>query len=90
MARRSPARFLSRRLGDVAVSYKPCLLGCDAHRPEEVGQPTHNRYSWMKGVAYRGVDLEDREVRYEVCKILEGGEPAFQDRARRLRVKMER
>lgn len=41
-------------------------------------------------ITYRGAGLEDRDIRSEVCKILEGGEPAFQDRARRLRVKMER
>ncbi len=41
-------------------------------------------------ITYCGAGLEDREIRSEVCKILEGGEPAFQDRARRLRVKMER
>lgn len=41
-------------------------------------------------ITYCGAGLEDRDIRSEVCKILEGGEPAFQDRARRLRVKMER
>jgi AAA domain, putative AbiEii toxin, Type IV TA system len=41
-------------------------------------------------ITYHGAGLDDREIRSEVCEILEGGEPAFQDRARRLRVKMER
>lgn len=41
-------------------------------------------------ITYRGAGLDDRATRVEVCKILEGGEPAFQDRARRLRVRMER
>ena len=41
-------------------------------------------------ITYCGAGLEDCEIRSEVCKILEGGEPAFQDRARRLRVKMVR
>lgn len=41
-------------------------------------------------ITYRGAGLEDQDIRTEVCEILEGGEPAFQDRARRLRVKMER
>ena len=41
-------------------------------------------------ITYHGAGLDDRDIRAEVCEILEGGEPAFQDRARRLRVKMER
>ncbi|WP_324753994.1 TrlF family AAA-like ATPase [Roseovarius sp. Pro17] len=41
-------------------------------------------------ITYYGAGLESQEIRAEVCKILEGGEPAFQDRARRLRVRMER
>jgi energy-coupling factor transporter ATP-binding protein EcfA2 len=28
---------------------KPCLHGSDAHHPTTVGQPTQNRYSWVKG-----------------------------------------
>jgi ABC-type lipoprotein export system ATPase subunit len=30
---------------------KPCLHGCDAHRPETVGRPDGDRYSWVKGDA---------------------------------------
>ena len=41
-------------------------------------------------ITYYGAGLDDSNTRAEVCEILEGGEPAFQDRARRLRVKMER
>ncbi len=41
-------------------------------------------------ITYHGAGLDDPKIRSEVCEILEGGEPAFQDRARRLRVKMER
>jgi len=41
-------------------------------------------------ITYRGAGLDNHKIRSEVCKILEGGEPAFQDRARRLRVKVER
>lgn len=41
-------------------------------------------------ITYHGAGLDDRDIRAEVCEILEGGEPAFQDRARRLRVKMDR
>ena len=34
--------------------------------------------------------LEDAEIRKVVCDILEGGEKAFRERARRLRVRLER
>ena len=35
---------------------------------------------------YRSGGLENPEIRAEVCEILEGGEPAFRERAKRLRV----
>lgn len=41
-------------------------------------------------ITYKGGGLEKRSIREEVCKILEGGEPAFRERARRLRVNLER
>ncbi len=28
---------------------KPCLHGCDAHKPADVGRPALDRYSWLKG-----------------------------------------
>jgi hypothetical protein len=34
--------------------------------------------------------LENAEIRKAVCDILEGDEGAFQERARRLRVRLER
>ena len=34
--------------------------------------------------------LEDSAIRQHVCEILEGGERALQERARRLRVRLER
>ena len=39
-------------------------------------------------ITYVSGGLEDPEIRREVCGILEGGEAAFQERARRLRVRM--
>lgn len=39
---------------------------------------------------YRSGGLENAEIRKAVCDILEGGEGAFQERARRLRVRLER
>lgn len=41
-------------------------------------------------ITYIGGGLEDETIRRTVCDILEGGEIAFQERARRLRVRLER
>lgn len=41
-------------------------------------------------ISYRSGGLENVEIRKAVCEILEGGEGAFQERARRLRVRLER
>lgn len=41
-------------------------------------------------ITYRSGGLENAEIRKAVCDILEGGEGAFQERARRLRVRWER
>lgn len=41
-------------------------------------------------ISYRTGGLEDREIRERVCDILEGGEIAFKERARRLRVRLSR
>ncbi|WP_374252989.1 TrlF family AAA-like ATPase [Xanthobacter sp.] len=41
-------------------------------------------------ISYRSGGLENAEIRKAVCNILEGGEGAFQERARRLRVRLER
>jgi len=41
-------------------------------------------------ISYRSGGLENTEIRKAVCDILEGGEGAFQGRARRLRVRLER
>jgi len=48
---------------------------------EEGGLP---RISYLSG------GLEDAVIREQVCDILEGGETAFKERARRLRVRLER
>lgn len=39
-------------------------------------------------LAYVSGGLENPLVRYEVCEILEGGKPAFEERARRLRIRL--
>lgn len=41
-------------------------------------------------ITYRAGGLENTFIRKAVCDILEGGEAAFRDRARRLRVRLER
>ena len=41
-------------------------------------------------ISYVAGGLEDASIREAVCNILEGGEEAFRERARRLRVRLER
>ncbi len=41
-------------------------------------------------ISYTAGGLENAEIRKAVCEILEGGEPAFRERARRLRVRLDR
>jgi energy-coupling factor transporter ATP-binding protein EcfA2 len=41
-------------------------------------------------ITYAAGGLESAEIRKAVCDILEGGEAAFRERARRLRVRLER
>lgn len=44
----------------------------------------------LPSISYDAGGLEDEHVRKEVCNILEGGEHAFRERARRLRVRLDR
>jgi hypothetical protein len=48
---------------------------CGPHRPGQLPE-----------IAYMCGGLEDPEIRANVCDILEGGEEAFKERAKRLRV----
>lgn len=41
-------------------------------------------------ITYTSGGLEDARIRKSVCDILEGGEDAFKERARRLRVRLQR
>lgn len=41
-------------------------------------------------ITYMAGGLEDKEIRKRVCDILEGGDTAFKERARRLRVRLSR
>jgi energy-coupling factor transporter ATP-binding protein EcfA2 len=53
----------------------------------EAGPHAHEA---LPTITYRAGGLENNEIRKEVCEILEGGEAAFQERARRLRVRLDR
>ena len=53
------------------------VASCGPHKPD--GLPT---------ISYQSGSLEDPEIRKHVCDILEGGEHAFKERAKRLRVKL--
>lgn len=53
------------------------VASCGAHRPGELPE-----------ISYIAGGLEDPEIRASVCDILEGGELAFKERAKRLRVQI--
>lgn len=42
----------------------------------------------LPSLSYLSGGLENPAVRHEVCEILEGGKPAFEERARRLRIRL--
>jgi len=44
----------------------------------------------LPAITYKSGGLENAEIKEAVCDILEGGKAAFQERARRLRVRLER
>lgn len=44
----------------------------------------------LPSISYMAGGLESAEIRNAVCKILEGGKAAFRERARRLRVRLDR
>jgi hypothetical protein len=50
----------------------------------------HHSAGQLPPIAYHSGGLEDGDMRTEVCNIREGGEEAFKERARRLRVRLER
>jgi energy-coupling factor transporter ATP-binding protein EcfA2 len=57
------------------------IIVAEASPPTDGGLPSFN---------YAVGGMEDAEIRKVVCDILEGGEKAFRERARRLRVRLER
>ena len=55
-----------------------------------VAQAGPHRPGELPPITYLSGGLESSPIRKAVCDILEGGERAFQERARRLRVRLER
>ncbi|MCW8277837.1 ATP-binding protein [Pseudomonas sp. PCH199] len=55
-----------------------------------VASSGHHTPGGLPPISYVSGGLESLEVRKAVCEILEGGNTAFQERARRLRVRLER
>lgn len=53
------------------------VASCGPHRPGQLPE-----------ISYVSGGLEDEEIRQQVCNILEGGESAFRERAKRLRVQV--
>jgi energy-coupling factor transporter ATP-binding protein EcfA2 len=49
-----------------------------------------HRTGQLPPISYMSGGLESAHIRQAVCNILEGGERAFQERARRLRVSLDR
>jgi len=53
-----------------------------------VARVGHHQPGALPTMTYMAGALENSEIRKEVCEILEGGEPAFLDRAKRLRLRL--
>jgi energy-coupling factor transporter ATP-binding protein EcfA2 len=65
------------------------IVNTDADQVIVASAGAHRRGKLPK-ITYAAGGLEDPEIRRKVCEILEGGEQAFRDRARRLRVQLPR
>ena len=59
-------------------------------RPDTVAEAGPHPHNALPLITYTSGGLESASIREAVCSILEGGEGAFQERARRLRVRLER
>lgn len=55
-----------------------------------IADSTHDGSGGLPKISYQSGGLESPSIRKAVCDILEGGESAFKERARRLRVRLER
>lgn len=65
------------------------IVNTDADQVIVASAGAHRRGKLPK-ISYEAGGLEDPQIRRKVCEILEGGEQAFRDRARRLRVQLPR
>lgn len=65
------------------------VINTDADQIIIAESVSHGQKS-LPDISYVSGGLENAEVRKAVCSILEGGEDAFRERARRLRVRLER
>jgi energy-coupling factor transporter ATP-binding protein EcfA2 len=65
------------------------VINTDADQIIIAGSGPHP-HGALPPIRYQSGGLENAEIRKAVCDILEGGEGAFQERARRLRVRWER
>jgi len=65
------------------------VVNTDADQIIVASAGSHPRGKLPK-ISYQAGGLEDPQIRRAVCDILEGGEQAFRDRARRLRVQLPR
>lgn len=55
-----------------------------------IAESQHDGSGGLPRITYTTGGLESAVIRKAVCDILEGGEAAFKERARRLRVRLER
>lgn len=55
-----------------------------------VAEASPHQAGGLPPICYVGGGLENAAIRKAVCDILEGGEAAFRERARRLRVRLAR
>lgn len=53
-----------------------------------IAKAGHHKLGALPSMTYVSGGLENSEIRREVCEILEGGEPAFLERAKRLRLRL--
>jgi hypothetical protein len=76
-----------RSRGALWPSFAPALIDADQIIIASAGPHSGGG---LPAITYTAGGLEDAHIRKTVCDILEGGETAFRERARRLRVRLDR
>ena len=82
--------FVADRMREDAVIRKLEIIGEAVKHlfdDRQRGRPAHNQVQGFQAITYESGGLEDDRVRRIVCDILDGGERAFREQARRLRVR---